>query len=105
MGNEDSSRSNEIMSSTADQSRPATAFLSYKREDAEQVKYLQQQLKVRGVRAWRDVTDLPLGGSTEDEIVHAIEEESDAFAIYITQDCLRSDFIWNVEVPKAIERW
>jgi len=85
--------------------RPATAFLSYRREDAEQVKYLQQQLKVRGVRAWRDVTDLPLGGSTEDEIVHAIEEESDAFVIYITQDCLRSDFIWNIEVPKAIERW
>ena len=42
--------------------RPATAFLSYAHEDAEEVKYLQQQLNVRGVRAWRDVTDIPLGG-------------------------------------------
>jgi len=50
--------------------RPATTFLSYAREDAEEVKYLQQQLNVRGVRAWRDVTDLPLGGSNKDEITH-----------------------------------
>jgi len=85
--------------------RPATAFLSYKREDAEEVKYLQQQLKVRGVRAWRDVTDLVVGGSTKDEITHAIEEESDAFVIYITQECFASDFIWNVEVPTALKRW
>src|SRR6266567_4117651 len=61
--------------------RPATAFLSYKREDAEEVKYLQQHLKVRGVRAWRDVTDLVVGGSTKDEITRAIEDESDAFVI------------------------
>ena len=54
--------------------RPATAFLSYAREDAEEVKYLQQQLNVRGVRAWRDVTDLPLGGSNKDEITYAIEQ-------------------------------
>ncbi len=31
---------------------PATTFLSYAREDAEEVKYLQQQINVRGVRAW-----------------------------------------------------
>ncbi len=85
--------------------RPATAFLSYKREDAEQVKYLQQQLKVRGVRAWRDITDMPLGGFTEDEIVQAIEQESDAFVIYITPECLQSDYIWDVEVPAALKRW
>ena len=42
--------------------RPATAFLSYAHEDADEVKYLQQHLKVRGVRAWRDATDIPLGG-------------------------------------------
>src|SRR5258708_14759705 len=84
--------------------RPATAFLSYLREDAEEVKYLQQQLKVRGVRAWRDVTDLALGGSTKDEIMRAIEVETDAFVIYVTQQCLASDFIWNIEVPTALER-
>ena len=61
--------------------RPATAFLSYAREDAEEVKYLQQQLNVRGVRAWRDVSDLPLGGSNKDEITQAIEQEADAFVL------------------------
>ena len=85
--------------------RPATTFLSYAREDAEEVKYLQQQLNVRGVRAWRDVTDLPLGGSNKPEIVHAIEQESDAFVLYVTQQSLASDFIWDVEVPAALNRW
>ncbi len=42
--------------------RPATVLLSYAREDAEEVKFLQLQLRVRGVRAWRDATDIPLGG-------------------------------------------
>jgi TIR domain len=64
--------------------RPATTFLSYARQDAGEVKYLQQQLNVRGVRAWRDVTDLPLGGANEGEIIHAIEQVADAFVIYIT---------------------
>src|SRR2546428_651645 len=85
--------------------RPVTTFLSYKREDAEQVKSLQQHLKARGVRAWRDVTDLPLGGSNEHEIVQAIKQESDAFVIYITPECLQSDFIWDIEVRAAMQRW
>ena len=84
--------------------RPATAFLSYAREDADEVKYLQQHLKVRGVRAWRDVTDLSLGSSNEDEITHAIKEECDAFVIYITPQSLDSRFIWRTEVPTALER-
>ena len=85
--------------------RPATAFLSYKREDAEQVKRLQQHLKARGVRAWRDITDLPLGGSNEHEIVQAIQQETDAFVIYLTPECLQSDFIWDIEVRAALQRW
>src|SRR6266536_4664892 len=97
--------SKEISKSSRGQDNPATAFLSYKREDDEEVKYLHQQLKVRGVRAWRDVTDLALGGYTENEIVHAIEQGSDAFVIYITQKCLSSDFIWDTEVPAALDRW
>ncbi len=93
------------MNTTPDHSRPSTAFLSYKREDAEQVKSLQQHLKARGVRAWRDITDIILGGFTEDEIVQAIKQESDAFVIYITPECLQSGFIWEVEVPAALQRW
>jgi hypothetical protein len=85
--------------------RPATAFLSYAREDTEKIKYLQQLLNVRGVRAWRDVTDLLLGGATKDEITYAIEQESDAFVLYVTPQSLASDFIWDVEVPTALRRW
>jgi len=84
--------------------RPATALLSYAREDAEEVELLQMQLKVRGVRAWRDVTDLPLGGATEEEIVHAIENVADAMIIYITPHSLRSDFVWEKEIPAALRR-
>jgi hypothetical protein len=85
--------------------RPATAFLSYAREDAEEVKFLQQLLNVRGVRVWRDVSDLPLGGSNEDEITQAIEHGSDAFVLYVTRQALASNFIWDVEVPAALRRW
>jgi hypothetical protein len=85
--------------------RPATTFLSYAREDSEEVKYLQQLLNVRGVRAWRDVTDIPLGGFTEHEIIQAIKQESDAFVIYITPECLESDYIWDKEVLAAVQRW
>lgn len=84
--------------------RPATAFLSYAREDVERVKYLQLHLKVRGVRAWRDVTDLGLGYPARDEIVRAIEQEADAFVMYITQQSLASRFIWDIEVRTALKR-
>lgn len=84
--------------------RPATVMLSYAREDAAEVNYLQLQLKVRGVRAWRDVTDLPLGGATEDEIVQAIENVADAFVLHITPHSLKSAFVWNIEIPTALKR-
>ncbi len=83
---------------------PATAFLSYRRVDVEEVKLLQQQLKLRGIRAWRDVTNLRSGGYTKDEVTHAIDQESDVFVFYVTQASLQSDFIWNVEVPTALHR-
>jgi hypothetical protein len=97
--------SNSNSQSISGLERPATTFLSYAREDTEEVKYLQLQLKVRGVRAWRDVTDLPLGGSNRGEITLAIEQESDAFVIYLTPQSVDSDFIWSVEVPAALRRW
>ncbi|MEO6892602.1 MAG: SAVED domain-containing protein, partial [Ktedonobacteraceae bacterium] len=84
--------------------RPATALLSYAREDADAVRFLQLQLKVRGVRAWRDVTDLPLGGATEREIVQAIENEADTFVVYITPHSLASNFVWDIEIPAALQR-
>ncbi len=84
--------------------RPATAFLSYAREDVGEVKYLQQQLHVRGVRTWPGVNDLSRGGSNKEEITYVIEQESDAFVLYVTPQALALDFTWDVEVPAALKR-
>jgi len=84
--------------------RPATVFLSYAREDTEAVQKLQLHLKLRGVRAWRDATDLPPGVTTRDEIEHVIEHEVDAMALYVTPTSLDSRYIWTVEVPAAMKR-
>jgi SMODS-associated and fused to various effectors sensor domain/TIR domain len=84
--------------------RPATVFLSYAREDTEIVRDLQLRLNVRGVRSWQDVDDLLTGSLVEREIVHAIEYDADAVALFLTPDCLKSDFIWRVEVPAALHR-
>lgn len=88
----------------AERSRPATVFLSYAREDREAVKKLQLQLKLRGIRAWRDVTDLGAGVFTRDEIEHIIDHEVDAMALYITPASLKSHYIWTIEVPAAMKR-
>lgn len=84
--------------------RPATAFLSYAHKDVHEVKALQQQFTLRGVRAWRDATDLPFGGYTREEITYAIEHNCDAFLLYVTSAALKSQFIWDVEVPAAHRR-
>jgi hypothetical protein len=84
--------------------RPATVLLSYAHADTEFVKDLQLRLNARGIRSWRDVDDLLVGSPFEDEIVHAIEHDVDAVAIYITPHCLKSNFIWKVEVPAALQR-
>ncbi len=84
--------------------RPATVFLSYARVDTEAIKGLQLLLNLRGVRAWRDVTDLLAGAATRQEIARAIEREADALALYITPAYLASEFIWEVEVPAALRR-
>ncbi|SRR6266568_1709432 len=94
----------EIMFSsqtTSAMERPATAFLSYKHEDSEAVKYLQLQLNIRGIRVQQHVLD---DGSTKDEIVYMIEQESDACVLYITHESLASYSLWNNVIPAALKR-
>ena len=82
--------------------RQTTIFLSYRRKDADEVGRLQSQLHVRGLQAWRDVTHLPVGSVTQDEIIRTLTEECDGFLLYVTPESLDSDFIWRVEVPAAL---
>src|SRR5258708_29873925 len=91
------------MSDIAPKDRPATVFLSYRRKDTEEVGMLQEQLYARGVRAQRDITDMLIGTYSKDEITRIIEQGCDAFLLYITPDCLESEFIWRIEVPAALK--
>ena len=84
--------------------RPVTAFLSYARDNEKYVATLQRELHLRGVRTWRDVTSLWIGALTPTEIGAAIRTESDAFIAYVTPEFLRSDFIWDIEIPEAVSR-
>lgn len=83
--------------------RHTTIFLSYKREDADEVSRLQSQLHARGIQAWRDVTHLSIGSVTKDEIVRTLTEECDVFLLYVTPESLDANFIWHVEVPTALD--
>lgn len=86
---------------------PLTAFLSYRRTDAADLRLLERALRLRGVRTWRDVNDVPLGGATEEEIVRAIATETDAFVLYASPRLYEADstFIWQKELPVADARW
>ena len=84
--------------------RPATAFISYAREDTDEVKYLQQQMRVRGVQEWHYINKVTPGIAKGDRIVQAIEQEADAFVMYITRQSLILNTTWNVELPAALRR-
>lgn len=84
--------------------RPATAFISYAREDTDEVKYLQQQMRVRGVQEWHYINKVTPGIAKGDRIVRAIEQEADAFVMYITRQSLMLNTTWNVELPAALRR-
>lgn len=40
-----------------DPKRPSTVFLSYKRQNTNEVAILERELKLRGVKPWRDVVE------------------------------------------------
>ncbi|MDX6602998.1 MAG: hypothetical protein QOF13_2200 [Solirubrobacterales bacterium] len=79
-------------------------FLSHKREDRAQVVQLKHELQLRGVGAWRDVEDLPVGTQTPEAIRAAIRERTGGFLWYGTRRALGSWMVNNVELPVAIER-
>lgn len=86
---------------------PLTNFLSYRRKDADEVRSFEAALRTRGIRTWRDVNDLHLGGATEEEVLRGIATQSDAFTLYATRHLYDNDstFIWDKELPAADRRW
>lgn len=79
-------------------------FLSYKREDSQEVNLLYECLRVFGAGGWKDTDDLQIGVQTEKEIREVICSQSGGFIWYGTRKILDSDFINRIEIPTALKR-
>ncbi len=82
---------------------PSQVFLSHARENRSHISQLEMLLKIRGLRVWRDLPDLLRGEHNEAAVIAGIQQ-SDAILIWLTPECIQSDFIWRVEIPAAIQR-
>ena len=79
-------------------------FLSYRRNNLDEVLLLANQLKARGLSTWQDVSDLSLGRPTEQQIRDALALECDGFLVYLTKDSLESDYVMKVELLAALRQ-
>jgi hypothetical protein len=79
-------------------------FLSHKREQANTVAYLKQQLCIRGGGGWKDTDDIPLGDDFIANCVASIEHETGGFIWWGTKETLGSSIICKTELPTALER-
>ncbi len=74
-------------------------FLSYTWADADEVDRLEALLRLRGVPVWRDRREMTFGTYNEDRAREGIERICSGFALYYTDEVLKSDFILKVELP------
>jgi SMODS-associated and fused to various effectors sensor domain/TIR domain len=84
--------------------RTLATFLSHWRGDATVVAALQRELRLRGIAAWRDLTDLDYGKESSQAIRHAIRDEVDGLIALVTPMYLTRPVVWEVEIPEALER-
>lgn len=87
-----------------------TLFTSYRRERLVHVSAFERQLRLRGVRSWRDTRNIPHGSESAEEIRRAIRGQTDGMVAFVTAEYLRRhrdrpDIVWNVELPEAAARW
>jgi len=79
-------------------------FISYSRDDLDEVQKLVSELHLRGIKTWQDVKDLGLKNSSEDKIRHALENDCDAIIVYLTQSVInKPDFVIGVELRTALK--
>ena len=79
-------------------------FLCHRRVDTDHVDLLERTLRLFGVQAWRDLSDLRLGADTRDDIETAIRSETGGFIWWGTREILESDFVRDIELPLALSR-
>jgi TIR domain/e3 binding domain len=81
------------------------AFISYVREDSDEVDKLQETLEAAGIRVWRDTADLWPGEDWRFKIRHAITRNSLVFiACFSSQSVRRRESYQNEELLLAIEQ-
>ncbi|MCP4663127.1 MAG: toll/interleukin-1 receptor domain-containing protein [bacterium] len=87
-------------------SEPVTVFFSYAHKDEElrdqlaiHLKMLQREKKIR---PWHDRKITP-GREWEGEIDRHLEE-ADVILLLVSPDFVASDYCWDVEVARAMER-
>lgn len=79
-------------------------FLSHKRDDAEDLRFLKDELRFRGAGGWQDVDDLNVGQRFKAAIRRAIGRETGGFIWWGTRASLTSRIICRIEVPAALRR-
>ena len=79
---------------------PPVCFLSYSRDNLQEVTTIARVLKTYGIRTWQDLNDLGTGVS-EVRIRNAIQNETSGLLFYSTSESVSSDFVKKVELAEA----
>jgi hypothetical protein len=83
-------------------------FVSHATEDKPRVLAIVEPLR-RFVTPWLDTRELGLGESLDDEIRHAVVEESHAFVVFVSATSLRKPWVatetgWALDHERALRR-
>lgn len=79
-------------------------FLSYSRENIDDVKAIAKTLMIHGIEVWQDISNLG-AGLAESKIREAIRVGSDGLLLFITPQSVESAFIRSVELPEAEKKY
>lgn len=79
---------------------PMKLFLSYSRNDLDDIQEIVNVLCSGGIRIWQDIQSLATG-NTEGQISRAIEKECDGLFLYVTDKSVDSEFIRDIELKTA----
>jgi len=82
---------------------PPVYFLSYSRENVNDVKIIAKTLMIHGIEVWQDIAALG-AGVAESKIREAIQKDSNGLLLYATPQSIKSVFIRKVELPEADKR-
>ena len=79
---------------------PPVYFLSYSRDNLQDITVIARVLKTYGIRTWQDIDNLGTGLS-EVRIRNAIQNETSGLPFYSTPESVSSEFVKQVELREA----